>query len=200
MYAFVRKATDDEGIFIFDEAVSQDFYDALNEAWQILLFHAERGIHFYKRFLNEVKATEIHAFCTLPIVTEFYNDWSDGDKNGFYVGKMKYSFHIPTEEAGSAQLRITKEIKSDEDYDCRGFRFDNDKVENPKIVELLYNYSQQQKIEGRYKSYSGTKVYFFDDELYEEALKWYEKAKQHIAFENAKYLNNPEEYIESEEE
>lgn len=200
-YAYVRKATDEEGVFVFDEAVSQDYYDALNEAWQILLFHAERGIHFYKRYLKEVSAQEIHDFCTLPIVTEFYNDWNDGDKNGFYVGKIKYAFHIPLEETGSAQLRITKEIKSQNDeYDCRGYRFDNDAVENPKIVELLYNYSQQQKIEGRYKSYSGTKVYFFDDELYEEALKWYEKAKQHIAFENAKYLNNPEEYIESEEE
>ena len=92
-------------------------------------------------------------------------------------------------------MRITKEIKShDDNYDCRGFRFDNDSVENPQKVELLYNFSQKETIEGRYKSYSGTKVYFFDDELYEEALNWYQKAKIHIAKENAEYITNPERF------
>ena len=195
VYAYVKKSGDEAGVFIFDETAPEEFYEALNEAWHILLYHAERGIHFYKRFIKEVSAQEIHQFCTLPIVTEFYNDWDDGDKNGFYHGKTKYAFHIPKEETGSAQLRITKEIKShDDNYDCRGFRFDNDLVENPQKVELLYNFSQKETIEGRYKSYSGTKVYFFDDELYEEALNWYQKAKIHIAKENAEYIANPERY------
>ena len=109
----------------------------------------------------------------------------------------KYSFRIPNKENGSAQLRISKEIKSEDDeYDCRAFRFVTDAIKNPKNVNLLYNYSQYEKIEGRYKEYNGTKVYFFDDELYEEALKWYKLAKIHIATENEEYIEDKEYYIE----
>ena len=78
----------------------------------MFLYHAERGAHFYKRYLKEVKATDIHKLCTLPIITEFYNDWRDGAKNGFYFGGKKYAFCIPVEKNGSAQLRISKKIKS----------------------------------------------------------------------------------------
>ena len=93
-----------------------------------------------------------------------------------------------------------KKIKSKNDrHDCRAFRFDNDTIENPQTVSLLYNYSQYERIDGRYKKYGGTKVYFFDDKLYEEALEWYQKAIINIPKENALYLEDKEAYIDSME-
>ena len=196
--AYVKERNEEDGIHIFSNAAPESYYDVFNDVWKMFLYHAERGAHFYKRFLNEVKATDIHKFCTLPIITEFYNNWRDGDRNGFYFGGKKYSFCIPVEKNGSAQLRISKKIKSKNDnHDCRGFRFDNDTIENPEHVNLLYNYSQCERVEGRYKKYGGTKVYFFDDELYEEALEWYQKAQINVPKVNAIYLEDKEFYINS---
>lgn len=197
-YVIVREHVEEKGIAIFEEKAPQSYYNAFNDVWKMVLYHTERGAHFYKRFLNEVKATDVHQLCTLPIITEFYNNWRDGDRNGFHFGGKKYAFCIPNEENGSAQLRISKKIKSKNDnHDCRGFRFDNDTIENPEHVNLLYNYSQCERIEGRYKKYGGTKVYFFDDELYEEALEWYQKAQINVPKVNAIYLEDKEFYINS---
>jgi hypothetical protein len=55
----------------------------------MILYHAERGFHFFYQFLNEVSAEEVCHFCTLPIITDYFNDWRDGYKNGFYFGGKK---------------------------------------------------------------------------------------------------------------
>jgi hypothetical protein len=189
MEVYVRELKLDDGMRLFKKKAPDTYYEALTNVWKMVLYHAERGFHFYCQYLQEVSPKEVRDFCTLPIVTEHYNDWRDGDKNGFYFGGKKYAMCIPCKENGSAQLRISQKIKSKYDeFDCRAFRFDTDTIDNPQKVKLLYNYSQNERIEGRYKKYGGTKVYFFDDELYEEALDWYRKAKLNIPQKNEEYL------------
>ena len=92
--AYVKERNEEDGIHIFSNAAPESYYDVFNDVWKMVLYHAERGAYFYKRYLKEVKATDIHKLCTLPIITEFYNDWRDGAKNGFYFGGKKYAFCI----------------------------------------------------------------------------------------------------------
>lgn len=181
----------DDGVDPFGKPnITSIYLKMIRDVWNVLLYHAERGIHFFKQFLEEVKPEDITYFSTLPIVLEKYNDWDDGDKNGYWHGNYYYAFRIPTKKWGAAELKICKEIhtRAGEDFDCRAYRIQNDDIDHPKRVQLYYNFSQSERIEGRYKDFLGTRVYFFDDELYAEALQWYRRAKKIIPKENRNYL------------
>lgn len=190
---YMKPQDEEEGFYIFTQPAPPEYYEIFTEVWATLLNHAERGIHFYKRFLEEVKPEDITRLCTLPIVLEKYNDWYDDDKNGFWCGDYYYAFLIPGTSDIPATLKIAKEIQTAngcQDFDCRSYKFQNDSVEHPTKTQLFYNFSQSERIEGRYKDEAGTIVYFFDDKLYAEALQWYRRAKKIITEENNLYLNN----------
>lgn len=192
-YVYLLNTKEEKGVFLFEVPDRPEPYCRMvKEVWNALLYHAEQGVHYFRQYLSEVKPEEITGFCTLPIITQKYNDWNDGDKNGFYKNGKDYSFRIPGEQRGTAQLRITREIptQADEEYDCRGYRFINDGLEDAKRVELFYNFSQNETIEGRYKDYGGTRVYFFDDALYAEALRWFRRAKKIIPGMNESFLKH----------
>lgn len=104
----MREHNKESGIAILEETAPQSYYNALNDVWKMVLYHAERGAHFYKRYLNEVKAIDVHKMCTLPIITEYYNNWRDGDRNGFILEEKNIPFVFQMNKTGRLNCVLVK--------------------------------------------------------------------------------------------
>lgn len=124
--------------------------------WPQALLAAERmeqlsteEIQAYKTAVEtEITIEKIEYYLNLPIVLKCYNDYYDGDKNGYWSSNIYFAFRQNNSELTDriqlVESRQFTELKyfpsvTAEDGDARGYQFDiRDDLSGNKIVEVRY--------------------------------------------------------------
>jgi hypothetical protein len=169
----------------------QEFEEKFIRIWYVLLKKVEQTVFYLKEFHKIVTKEKILELVKLPVVVEKYNDWDDGDKNGFYAGGCHVAFRNPLLTSYTAQLRVSVQTSSNkEEYDCKIFRYECDEDDSVPQVVLRYCMSQLEKGSGMYNVYTGGKVSLFDSYYYKDAVRLFKKASYLAYKDNEEYLED----------
>lgn len=182
----------DKSRILFIDELSDKYLTHIKEYWTNLLANADKALYFKNLFDETIKPEQVLHLTSLPLITEKYNDWNYGDKNGDWFGNKTYNFRMNGFDDEAAMLRIGEEIKSEGfKFDMRFYFFKNDEIENPKKVELLCWSSQEEATDDCY-SKTSKQVCALDWRKYKEAIHWFEKAVRKIKKANGDFLEELE--------
>ncbi len=147
-----------------------------------------------------VTVEKIQNILSLPLIRDKYNDYNDGERNGYWQGNFHYAFRVNTDYYDRIQLMEQRSSKTfpllptvQDNFDMQGYQFDvvTDDTSATPYVRVRY---KPHNHAGESPYFSSRYLETYEVDHLEKALKYWKKFEKKIYDDNERFTN-PEDVL-----